>query len=294
MKEIIVRYNQNRKLHARNVRSHKEYAPLKPEEDAIAKQFQAARNTNNHAPFQVSPKLDIHKIVQCNLDPQRTSFITGFNGYYNGFFTFAIASVEYSVLMNYVLKSLLWELEKRTDRPVMVHHITLYPEHLDLSSVEQGMLSLQKQVSKIFDGKSLQDVLEETQEANLAIVFRMENALPPHFKESARQFSETLKQQVGDMLQNRYLIIFWANHGQAPIAPLDVSVVLPPFERFKVEHVIGWLDTSLRSQLKAQNIPEQDIQQWRERLVEKIKDHDGRLPGTYEVLLESLERGGAF
>ena len=200
------------------------------------------------------------------------------------------------MLKNYVLDSLLLELAEHTSRPNHPpREIYLYLDQLDCSNVKQGTISIEKEVRKWCHGKSLRDLLEDRQDADLAVVLRIEGNMPPNFNDIAMQFSETVKEQVNDILHNRCFVLFWANYGSvSPIEPLAVSVVLPACERLEVGHIIGWLDTWLGGELKSQNVPEQEINYCRERLVEKIKRHDGRLPGTYECLLEPLELGGAF
>ena len=73
-----------------------------------------------------------------------------------------------------------------------------------------------------------------------------------------------------------------------------MPTVLPVFEQFEVEHLSEWLEYEVRSQLKGQCVPEQEIKCCWERLVAKVKHFGGRLPETYEVLRQSLELGGIF
>jgi hypothetical protein len=295
MKKIIERYNTNRKIYAHKEKYSRYQALLKPEDYVTDQKLQDLRSSYRGGPPQVSSyKIDVSMILQCNLGTQRMCFTTGFNKRFKGFFTFAVASVEYTVLKEYVLGGLLWELKKNNPRPTRVHHISLYPQSIDFSTVEQGSISIQKQIQQLLGGKSLRDVLEDTQDDNLAVVFWITNNFPYNFKDIALLFSETIKQQVSDSVQNRCFILFWATYGPAPIEPLAVSGALPAFERFEVAHIIDWLDVSLSYQLKEQNIPEQEITYWRAELVKKIKYHNGYLPGTYDCLLEPLERGGAF
>jgi len=114
------------------------------------------------------------------------------------------------------------------------------------------------------------------------------------FKQVVLRFSERLKEHVQNILQKRCLVIFWANYGPIPIKPLDVSIVLPTFEQFEVEHVVEWLEIELSNLQKSQRIPEQAIKYCWDRRVAKVAYHGGSLPGTYESLLEPLELGGLF
>ena len=295
MKDIITRYSDKRKLYARNIQKSRHLAVLESKDGAIAKQLQEARAVYNRDPAQGSPyKIDISMIIQCNLGTQRKSFTTSFNERFKGFFTFAVACTDRTVLEKYVLGSLLWELQKNNPRPTKVHQVPFYSQSIDNSTADQGSISLQKQIKQFFQGKSLRDVFEDRRDDNLAVVLWPTNPLPYNFKEIALQFSETVKQQVSDIAQNRCFLLFWAKYGPAPIEPLEISGALPAFERFEVDHIFDWWDVSLSYQLKAQNIPEQDIQQWREILVKRVTYHNGYLPWTYDCLLDPLERGGAF
>lgn len=286
MNAIIARYNQTRTIKKYRQSSY----------EAIATRLQEARNASSckETAHTSSYKIDLSLVIQCNLGPQRKCFTMSFNERFRGFFTFAVACTDRAVLENYVLGSLLWELQKNTPRPTKVHHIPFYTQDIDCSSIEQGNISLQQQILQFFQGKSLRDVFEDRPDDNLAIILWPTGTLPYHFKEIALQFSEAIEQQVRDLAHHRCFLIFWANYGLAPIEPLEISVVLPPFERFEIEHIFDWWDVSLSYQLKEQHISEQDIQHWRKLLAEKVKYHHGYLPWTYHCLLEPLERRGAF
>jgi hypothetical protein len=299
LKEIIAHYNHKRNSYRKRAPSPGYDKRLTPEERETSKQLDAALGQyGTHS--QISPhtieissyKIDTNDIIKLNLHDERRDFIKSFNENYRGFFTFSVTSFYYDVLENYILASLQWELKQRTYRPILFRPITIYLDSLDVN-IEQGNISLQQQIRQFLSGKSLRDVLEDRQDAHLVVVLRNGSPPSPAHKEIAALFSETVKQQVSDIVQNRCLILFWANYGAASIQPLEISVTFPAFERFQTEQVIGWLD-SLSYKLKIQNIPEQDITYWRERMVEKIRYHDGRLPDAYTCLVESLEPGGAF
>ena len=239
-------------------------------------------------------KIDASAIIQCNLDKQRTHFINGFHGHYKGFFTFAVASIDHDVLKNYVIESLIWELKRRTKRPTDVRHVHLYSEHFSSLSIEQGSLDLQTKLKSYFGIQSFNDLIEDNPDTDLVIVLWNRNISLNNFKHIALRFSQNLKEHVHDILQKRCLILLWASYGPIPIEPLEVSITLPAFEQFEVEHVVEWLETQLSSLQKSEQIPEAIIKYCRERLIAKIMYHGGSLPGTYESLLEPLELGGLF
>jgi hypothetical protein len=239
-------------------------------------------------------KIDTGAIIQCNLDKQRTQFINGFHGHYKGFFTFAVTSIEHDVLKNYVIESLIWELNQRTKRPTDVRHVYLYSEHFKSFSAEQGSLDLQKKLEDYFHIPTLNDLIEDNQDTDLVIVLWNMNIPLNNFKHIAHRFSEKLKAHVQDIPLQRCFVLFWAHYGPTPLEPPDISIVLSPFEQFEVEHVVEWLETHLSSVQKSKQIPEQIIKYCRERLIAKVTYHGGNLPGTYESLLEPLELGGLF
>lgn len=271
---------------------HSHNTAMQQEKHEIVKRLQEARDTYSALPQIYPYKIDISAIIKCNLDEQRMHFIKGFGGKYKGFFTFTVASTEYTVLKGYVVESLIWELKQRTNRPTDVRHIYPDLESLDSTNIEQGSIYLQDRIMGAFQGKTIKDLFEDNQDNNLVIVLWNANTLPQNFKPIADLFAEKLKEQVKNILHNRCLVLFWANHGPAARKPLKLSVALPTFKQFEVEHIVEWLETALSYQLKDQQMPEQEIEQCRERLIAKIKYHKGRLLGTYESLLEPLELGG--
>lgn len=270
------------------------YTSQQNENQVIYQRLQEVRETftTNH-PKSIY-KMDISAIIRCNLDKQRMQFINGFNGHYKGFFTFAVTSINYDILKNYVIESLIYELKQRTRRSTDVRHVHLYPEHFNSLNIEQDICNLQKELEGYFRIQTFNDLIEDNQDTDLVIVLWHMNISSGNFKHVARGFSEGLKKYIHTGLQNRCLIILWANYGPGPLEPLDGSITLPSFEQFEVEHVIEWVETELSNLQKSKKIPEQVIQYCRDRLVAKVTYHRGSLPGTYESLLEPLELGGLF
>ncbi len=270
---------------------------IQREEQYIWQRLQDARN--QYVTQQTSPKykIDAGSIIECNLHQQKNKFVEGLNGHYKGVFVFTVASIDRSVLKEYVLESLVWKLKQHIKRPTdPIRPVYLSLEHLDFSSIEQGVHSLQQEFEKQLSVHSLTDLLSDNQRTNLVIVIWHRDIRLDSFKSIALEFTERLKAQVTDILreQERCLILFWANYGPSPVEPLDIPTVLPTFEQFEVEHLSEWLEHEIGAQLRDQNASEQEIQYCRERLVAKVKYFGGRLPETYEILRHSLELGGVF
>ena len=285
---------QTTKPHAEN---YSRQTAIQREEQMIIKNLQAARGY--HGTVQVSPKykIDASSIIECNLHQQKHRLIEGLGGHYNGMFVFTVASSDRSVLKEYVLESLVWKLKQHLKRPIdPIRPIYLSLEHLDFSSIEQGVHSLQQELEKQLSVHSFTDLLSDNQGMNQVIVIWLRDIALNRFQHIARAFSWQLKAQVTDLLreQERCLILFWANHGPSPIELLEVPTVLPAFEQFEIEHLSAWIEHEVGIQLRDQNVSEQEIKYCREKLVAKVQHFGGRLPETYEILRHSLELGGTF
>lgn len=298
---IITTYTQKRKQLLNLSRSynhlHLQVDSPAQEPIPITQQLQIARDQYQTKPAPSPYKIDAGTIIQYNLHEQKSYFWNGFDGRYKGIFTFTVGNLDRRILKEYVIEGLIWELKQRIKNPIApVRHVYLTLEKLDCSSLEQGIVSLQREIQQQLSIKSFTDLLDDDQETNVVLVI-WHRDIPPHsLKHVALQFSENLKESVKDLLyqHGRCLVIFWATHGFPASTALDIPIALPAFDQFEVDHLSEWLEYTIRIQLKKHCISEQEIRYCSEKLMEKIRHFEGRLPETYEVLRESLEVGGMF
>lgn len=252
-------------------------------DEYVMQSLKQAREQPQTNPAQSLYKIDAGTLIQCNLHEQKACFRLGFDGRYKGAFTFTVAGIDREILREYVIEGLIWELKQHIKRPIApVRHVYLDQDKLNCSSLEQGVISLQKEIEKQLSIQSFTDLLSEDQETTVVVIWPLGIPLDS-LRYFAQQFSETLKKSVKDILhqQGRCLVLFWATDGTKS---LDIPVALPIFERFDINHLSEWVEYEVSNQLRRQDIPEQEIRHCWERIVTKITGYEGRLPVTYYIL----------
>ena len=169
-------------------------------------------------------KIDASAIIRCNLDQQRVCFIEGFKGRYKGAIIFAVAGIDYTILKEYIIKSMINEMKQRNNRPTgLIREVYLMMELIDFSSTEQIVCSIQGRIEKQLASTSITNLLSDKQEIDLVIVIWHNDIPSQRLKEAALLYSEKLKQQVNAVLQaqGRCLVLFRATYGYPLIEPLE-------------------------------------------------------------------------